>query len=267
MIANPEGTQPVHVPVARDAKRRADVLQAEVGQGYITQAEADAAKQRAAAHLAAAGRAASAQPPHRRGAGPPAQRPAARRRRRRSAATRLLKGGLKITPPSTRTCRTMADDAATERAARASPAGPDWGSSLVAIDPPTGAVKAMSRTSRLRRQPVQHRHPCRRPPTRIDVEGDHARRRAGQRLLAERHRRTVSDPCSVPKFFGNATTINSETARAAVNEPCGIATAGSVNCAFVRLSTSVGPGQGDGHGPQDGHHPAAPVPAPHALDR
>ena len=43
VIANPEGTNPFTYPT-RAWKRRADVLQAEVGQGYITQAEADAAK-------------------------------------------------------------------------------------------------------------------------------------------------------------------------------------------------------------------------------
>jgi penicillin-binding protein 1A len=39
VIANPEGTNPFTYP-SRAAKRRADVLQAEVEQGYITQAEA-----------------------------------------------------------------------------------------------------------------------------------------------------------------------------------------------------------------------------------
>ncbi len=42
VIANPEGTNPFTYP-SRAIKRRGDVLQAEVGQGYITQAEADAA--------------------------------------------------------------------------------------------------------------------------------------------------------------------------------------------------------------------------------
>lgn len=47
------------------------------------------------------------------------------------------------------------------------------------------------------------------------------------------------DPCSVPKFFGNVTTINSGDGEGGFND-LWHQTAGSVNCAFVRLSTSVG---------------------------
>ncbi len=46
-------------------------------------------------------------------------------------------------------------------------------------------------------------------------------------------------PCSVPSKFGAAQTTNSEGAGGG-GEPLWAATSGSVNCAFVRLSTSVG---------------------------
>ena len=48
----------------------------------------------------------------------------------------LLKGGLTIMTTFDKNLQSMADDA-TRNALPSSPSGPDWGSSLVAIDPPT----------------------------------------------------------------------------------------------------------------------------------
>ena len=48
-----------------------------------------------------------------------------------------------------------------------------------------------------------------------------------------------SAPCSVPSHFGNLTTTNAEGGGGGEESLWG-ATAGSINCAFVRLSTSVG---------------------------
>ena len=50
----------------------------------------------------------------------------------------------------------------------------------------TGVREGDGRRPRLRGQPVQHRDQLSRPSGRVDVEGDHARRRARERVLAER---------------------------------------------------------------------------------
>ena len=91
--------------------------------------------------------------------------------------------------------------------------------------------------ARLRRQPVQHRHLARRPPDRLHVEGDHPRRRARERLLAERHRRRHEPVHACPASTAQA---HERRTPAAGTDDLWAATAGSVNCAFVRLATSVG---------------------------
>ncbi len=140
VIANPEGTNPFRY-ASRAWKRRADVLQLEVGQGYITQAEADAAKNeplptvlppdelRPRNFLTAEVQDRLLNDPQ-LGLTPKARHDA------------LLKGGLKIYTTFDPRLQRLAENATTD-ALPGSPAGPDWVSSLVAIDPATGAVKAM----------------------------------------------------------------------------------------------------------------------------
>ena len=72
-----------------------------------------------------------------------------------------------------------------------------------------------------------------------------------------------SSPCAVAGFDGF--TQNDEEGGGLI--PLWEATAGSVNCAFVRLATSVGEAQGDRHGPQDGHRQDQPRAVPHAHAR
>jgi penicillin-binding protein 1A len=235
VIANPEGTNPFSYP-SRAWKRRADVLQLEVGQGYITQAEADAAKNEPL----------------------PTVRPPDELRPRnfltaevqdrllndpllgatpKERHDRLLKGGLKIYTTFDPHLQDLAQRATTE-ALPSSPAGPDWVSSLVAIDPATGAVKAMVggpdfnesqyniATHEVGRQPGS--------TWKIITLGA-----ALQNGYSPNDTVNGSAPCSVPSKFGAAQTTNSEGAGGG-GERIWEATSGSVNCAFVRLSTSVG---------------------------
>ena len=122
--------------------------------------------------------------------------------------------------------------------------GEDWVSSLVAIDPSTGAVKAMVSGQDYDVEPDQHRHLARRSPDRLHVQGDHARRRAHERLLAERHGRwhraharcRASSPGCRPSNIRTTrpTAPRTATTRWTTSPPH------SINCAFVRLATSVG---------------------------
>ena len=92
----PRGQQPVHLPRPRHPPPRRRAAGRWSRQGYITQAEADAANNEP---LPTSGPPAEQRPdqlPRRRGAGPAAHRPPARARRPRSALDKVLKGGLKI---------------------------------------------------------------------------------------------------------------------------------------------------------------------------
>ena len=212
------------------------MLQAEVDQGYITQAEADAAKNevlptvlpkeelRPGSLLVSEVQDRLLEDP-RLGKTPKERR------------NFLLKGGLSITTTFDQNLQNMADDA-TRNALPGSPSGPDWGSSLVAIDPPTGAVKAMSQTSDFADSQYNiGTHAVGRQP------GSTWKVITLATALANGYSPNDSingsAPCAVPKFFGNFTTINSEGPGGG-NENLWFATADSVNCAFVRLSTSVG---------------------------
>jgi membrane peptidoglycan carboxypeptidase len=235
VIANPEGGNPFKYP-QRAWLRRADVLQAEVDQKYITQAEADAAKNEPLPTWL-----------------PPDQlRPsnylAAEVQDRllndirlgqtaKERHDRLLKGGLQIYTTFDKNLQNLAV-AATQDALPRSPSGPDWVSSLVSIDPSTGAVKAMVGG-----------------PDYADSEYNIATHPVGRQpgstwkvitlaaALANGYSPNDSvngnAPCSVPSKFGSATTINAEGGGGGYESIWG-ATAESINCAFVRLSTSVG---------------------------
>ncbi len=235
VIANPEGTNPFSYP-SRAIKRRGDVLQSEVEQGYITQAEADAANNeplptwlpqdqlRPSSLLVSEVQDRLLTDP-RLGNTP---------KKRRDT---LLKGGLTITTTFDKNLQSLADDAV-RNALPGSPSGPDWGSSLVAVDPATGAVKAMSQTSDFADSQYNiGTHPVGRQP------GSTWKVIALAAALANGYSANDSingsAPCSVPSKFGNASTINSE-GHGGGSESLWAATAGSVNCAFVRLSTSVG---------------------------
>ncbi len=235
VISNPEGSNPFKFP-SRAWLRRATVLQAEVDQGYITQKEADAAKQeplptwlpqdelRPRNYLTA-----EVQDrllaDTRLGATP------------KERHDRLLKGGLKIYTTFDKTLQNQAEWA-TENMLPAGKEGPDWVSSLVAIEPSTGAVRAMVGGPDFAdsQYNIATHAPGRQPGSTWKVITLAAALANG---YSPNDTVDGSARCGVPKLFGNATTINSE-GEGGGNETLWDAIAGSVNCAFVRLSTSVG---------------------------
>ena len=235
VISNPEGSNPFKFP-SRAWLRRATVLQAEVDQGYITQKEADAAKQeplptwlpqdelRPRNYLTA-----EVQDrllaDTRLGATP------------KERHDRLLKGGLKIYTTFDKTLQNQAEWA-TENMLPDGKGGPDWVSSLVAIEPSTGAVRAMVGGPDFAdsQYNIATHAPGRQPGSTWKVITLAAALANG---YSPNDTVDGSARCGVPKFFGNATTINSE-GEGGGNETLWDAIAGSVNCAFVRLSTSVG---------------------------
>ena len=184
LISNPEGNSPFTYP-DRAIRRRADVLRGMVDQKYITQAEADAANNEPL----------------------PTQAPPAETRpsdfltaevqnnllndprlgnTEKERLDKVYKGGLKVYTTFDPALQRMAIDATTNAKPQY---GPDWASSLVAIDPAHRRGEGDGLGPGLRRRPDQHRHLALRSPDRLDVQGDHARRRARQRLLAAGHRR------------------------------------------------------------------------------
>ena len=235
VIASPEGSNPFRFPT-RAWKRRADVLQAQVDLHYITQGEADAAnleplptwlppdELRPGSYRTDEVQNRLLEDP-RLGATPTARRDA------------LLRGGLTITTTFDKRLQRSASDA-TRDSLPASPSGPDWVSSLVAIEPNTGAVRAMVGGPNYRENQYNiATHPVGRQPGStwkvITLAAALAYGYSPNDTVAG------DQPCSVPKFFGDATTINAADGEGGMND-LWHQTADSVNCAFVRLSTSVG---------------------------
>jgi penicillin-binding protein 1A len=233
VISNPEGDNPfTHRALA--IRRRADVLRAEVGEKYITQAEADAANNEPLPTV----------PP------PAEQRPrdylAAEVQDRLLADKRLgstakerrdkvLKGGLKVYTTFDEPLQKLAVDATNNAKPQF---GPDWISSLVSIDPTTGAVKAMVGGPDFADSQYNiATHPIGRQP------GSTWKVITLAAALANGYSPNDSvdgsAPCSVPSHFGALTTTNAEGGGGG-GESISSATAQSINCAFVRLSTSVG---------------------------
>jgi len=230
LISNPEGNSPFTHP-DRAIRRRADVLRGEVEQGYITQAQADAANKEALPTVP-----------------PPAEtRPTdfltaevqnsllndpRMGNTEKERLDKLYKGGLKIYTTFDPTLQRMAINATTNAKPQK---GDDWASSLVSIDPSTGAVKAMvSGQSFAQSQ------------TNIATSSDGRQTGSTFKVItlatalsngySPNDSVDGSSPCTVPGFEGQA--VN--------DEPGGgyndiwTSTANSINCAFVRIATSVG---------------------------
>ncbi len=239
LISNPEGSNPFTAQ-SRAIRRRADVLRGEVAEKYITQAQADAANNEPLPTV----------PP------PAEQRPrnflVAEVQDRLLADTRLgntpkerldkvLKGGLKVYTTFDHRLQTEAVDA-TNNAKPSSPSGADWISSLVAIEPSTGAVKAMvgGTDFATNQYNVATHTPGRQPGSTWKVIT------LGGALQAGYSPNDTVDgtaPCAVPSKFPNVPAdqlpVNAEPHEGG-NMSIQEATSGSVNCAFVRISTSVG---------------------------
>jgi penicillin-binding protein 1A len=236
LIANPEGDNPFTFP-QRAWLRRATVLQAEVRDGYVTQSEANAADNEPLPTVPPAS--ADIRPQNYlvaeiqdRLLNDPRLGSTAKER-----FDHLLKGGLKIYTTFDPHLQDLATQA-TEQALPRSPAGPDWVSSLVAIDPLTGAVRAMvGGPDYAESQYNIATHPVGRQP------GSTWKVITLATALANGYSPydTVdgSAPCSVPSKFGNAYTVNAGDGEGGYGN-LWTQTANSVNCAFVRLSTSVG---------------------------
>ena len=183
---------------------------------------------------------------------------------RRSGATSCSEGGLSIVTTFDKNLQTLADDSVRNALPR-SPAGPDWGSSLVAIDPPTGAVKAMSQTSSFADSQYNiGTHPVGRQPGSTWKVITLAAALANGYSANDTHQRQ----CAVQRPEQVREREHDQLGGAGWRQRDAVVRDRRLGELCVRPALDErGPGQGDGHGAQDGHHPAAPLPAPHALDR
>ena len=231
VISNPEGNSPFSNPGGAQ-RRRADVLRGEVGQGYITQAQADAANNEPLPTVkpppsAIVGRDFLQAEVLKELLAEPSLGATVKERQ-----DRILKGGLKVSTTFDKNLQDMALNATTNAKPQY---GPDWASSLVSVDPSTGAVKAMVSGQDFNES-----------QTNIATSPDG--RQTGSTFKVITLATALSNgyspadtvdgssPCSVAGYGGEAQN----------DEPGGgildlwSATANSVNCAFVRLATSVG---------------------------
>src|SRR5262245_44709823 len=230
LIQNPEGDNPF-VHADRALKRRGEVLATMVKQHYITQ---DEANQAAREPLPTVKPTSDLRPDNawteraqevllndpRLGATPQERR------------NKLLQGGLQVYTTEDPSLQQMADNAI---ASGLNGAKPGFGAALVAMDPKTGYVKAMGDN-----RPYS--------ASKFNLAVDGAGRQVGSSfkvttlatILQNGYSRNDqvdgTDPCRVPGFGGQ--TLNAEPGGGMMT--IDKATADSVNCAFVRLSTSVG---------------------------
>jgi penicillin-binding protein 1A len=230
LIQNPEGDNPfVHPDFA--IKRRGEVLATMVKQHYITQDQANQAAQEPLPTVKPTG---ELRPDNawteraqevllndpRLGATPAERR------------NKVLQGGLQVYTTEDPNLQQMADDAITNGLKGATPG---FGAALVAIDPKTGYVKAMGDN-----RPYSQ--------SKFNLAVDGAGRQVGSSfkvttlatILQNGYSRNDqvdgTDPCRVPGFPGQTSNAEPGGGMMTIDR----ATADSVNCAFVRLSTSVG---------------------------
>ena len=231
LIHNPEGDNPIEHP-DRARKRRAEVLEGMVKARKITQAQADIGSREPLPTVK-----------------PPAvdlkpanawveQAQSILLRDRRLGATlaerrkKILQGGLQVHTTLDQGIQQMADQAVANGLVGARPG---FGGALVAMDPKNGDVKAMTDS-----RPYSQ--------SKFNIAVDGAGRQIGSSfkvvalaaMLQNGYSRNDqvdgSGPCSVPGFDGNTTNVESGGRVVTLQE----ATTESVNCAYVRLSTSVG---------------------------
>jgi membrane peptidoglycan carboxypeptidase len=230
LIQNPEGDN-AFVQPDRALERRADVLKGMVEERYITQAQADEAGKEP---LPMVKPSAELRPDSawtekaqdvllndpRLGATPEQRR------------DKLLQGGLQVHTTLDPTLQQKAD-AAVSQGLRSATSG--FGAALVSMDPKTGYVKAMTDS-----RPYGE--------AKFNLATDGAGRQVGSSfkittlatILQNGYSRNDqvdgTAPCGVPGFSGSTDNAEGGGGVMTINQ----ATAESVNCAFVRLSTSVG---------------------------
>jgi penicillin-binding protein 1A len=248
VISNPSSYDPFNpATFDRSVRRRADVLRGMVSEHYITQAEADAAnneplpQNKPPANRIEGNDFLSAEVLRELLTDPKYAALGATEDERRD---KILKGGLEIFTTFDPKLQQMAQNA-TDNAKPCGPdattcagnSGPDWASSLVSIDPNTGAVKAMISGQNF-----------------ADSQTNFATSPDGRQTGSTFKVITLasalvnnyspndsvdgSSPCSVARYGPTNQAINDEEGGGI--ESLWAATAGSVNCAFVRLATSVG---------------------------
>jgi membrane peptidoglycan carboxypeptidase len=229
LIQNPEGDNPFIEP-ERAIERRAEVLEAEVEEGYITQEEADLAN---IEPLPTVKPPAELRPDNDFVEEVQAQllrdpRLGETEKERREA---VLQGGLKIYTTWDQNMQRQAEDAVNSTV----PSGTPFTGALVAMDPRTGHVKAMVKGSGF-------------ADSQFNVVTDGIGRQVGSTwkvitlatVIANGYSANDSvdggAPCRVRGFDGFTTNAGDTGGGGNIR---GV-TAGSVNCAFVRLATSVG---------------------------
>jgi penicillin-binding protein 1A len=232
VIRNPEGDNPfVHPDQA--VKRRADVLKTMVERHHITQAQADEANKEGLPTV----KPSSELRPENTWAEHAQQvllndpRLGATAKERRD---KVLQGGLKVYTTKDPAMQQMADDAV---ASGLRSAKPGFEAALAAMDPKTGYVKAMTDS-----RPYNE--------AKFNLATDGAGGQVGssfkvttlatvlQNGYSRNDQVDGNAPCSVPGFGGSTTNAGGE-GEGGINTIQN-QTAESVNCAFVRLSTSVG---------------------------
>ena len=232
VIRNPEGDNPFVYP-ERTVKRRADVLKAMVGQNYIAQAQADVANQEP---LPTVKPSSELRPDNawaekaqevllndpRLGATPQERR------------DKVLQGGLHVYTTKDPLQQELADNAVKSGLFFAPPR---FGAALVAMDPKTGYVKAMTDN-----RPYSE--------AKFNLATDGAGRQVGssfkvttlatilQNGYSRNDQVNGNSPCTVPGFGRGEGTRNAEGGGG--TQTIQDASTNSVNCAYVRLSTSVG---------------------------
>ena len=230
LIQNPEGDNPFVQP-ARALKRRADVLKGMVEQRFITQAQADAANQEPLPTVKPSSELrpdnAWTQKAQDVLLSDPRLGTTVQERR-----DKLLQGGLQVYTTLDPNLQQKAD-AAVSQGLRS--AAPGFGAALVAMDPKTGYVKAMTDS-----RPYSE--------AKFNLATDGAGRQVGSSfkvttlatILQNGYSRNDqvdgTAPCSVPGFGGSTDNAEGGGGVMTIDQ----ATTESVNCAYVRLSTSVG---------------------------
>jgi len=231
LIHNPEGDNPFEHP-DRARKRRDEVLAGMLEAGKITQAQADIAGREPLPTVKPA--AVDLKPSNAWAE----QAQSILLRDRRLGATvaerrkKVLQGGLQVYTTLDQGIQQMADQAVANGLLGARPG---FGAALVAMDPKNGDVRAMTDS-----RPYSQ--------SKFNIAVDGAGRQIGssfkvvalaamlQKGYSRNDQVDGSGPCSVPGFEGNTTNVENGGRVMTVQE----ATTESVNCAYVRLSTSVG---------------------------